>query len=343
MKGRQIALDRWQGQEAAALLVDGRLEDLLVDADLPRLGSIYRATADRPMKGQGGLFLSTPDGPVFLRQVKGIKPGERLLVQVTGHAEPGKAVPVTQRLLFKSRYAIVTPGAPGLNVSRQIRDEAARDALLELAHEAQAEMPLPEGAGLILRSSCFEADPSEVAEDILAMTGLARQVLADSEGAPELLVEGDGPHALAWREWVAPAALDAEPGSFERHGVTEALEALSSPRVPLPGSASMMVEVTSALVAVDVNTGGDTSPAAGLKANIAALRDLPRQLRLRGLGGQIVIDPAPCPKKDRRQLEQVLKAELKRDPVETIFAGWTTLGLIELQRKRDRVALTDIR
>ncbi len=103
MKGRQIILDHLNGREAAALIVDGRLEDLLIDADGPRPGAIYRAVADRPVKGQGGLFLRTPDGTAFLRQVKGIAPGDTMLVQVTGHAEPGKAIPVTQKILFKSR------------------------------------------------------------------------------------------------------------------------------------------------------------------------------------------------------------------------------------------------
>ena len=81
------------------------------------------------------------------------------------------------------------------------------------------------------------------------------------------------------------------------------LDALRAAHVPLGGGASMYVEPTRALVAVDVNTGGDTTPAAGLKANIAAARELPRQLRLRGLGGQITLDLAPMPKKDRRQFE----------------------------------------
>ena len=118
MKGRLIALDHINETEAAALMVDGRLEDLFLDPEGPRPGTIYRAIADRPMKGQGGMFLRTPDGTVFLRQVKGLSPGQPLLVQVTGHAEPGKALPVTTKLLFKSRYAIVTPEAPGLNISR---------------------------------------------------------------------------------------------------------------------------------------------------------------------------------------------------------------------------------
>ncbi|SDY65432.1 ribonuclease E/G [Citreimonas salinaria] len=342
MKGRLIALDHWQGREAAALMVDGRLEDLLIDADRPRPGHIYRAVADRPLKGQGGMFLRTPDGSAFLRGAKGMVPGDRLLVQVTGYAEGDKAIPVTDRLLFKSRYAIVTPGAPGTNVSRRIRDEDARDEILAAAHDALAGAPLPEAAGLILRSSCETASAEDIAEDVAAMAALAAQVLADPGAEPELLVEGDGPHTLAWRDWVEPAEIDGDDGSFARHGVDEALEALLSPRVDLSGGAWMMIEPTSALVAVDINTGADGSPAAGLKANIAAFRDLPRQLRLRGLGGQIVADPAPSPKKERKQLDQVLRAGLKRETTESVLAGWTAMGLVEIQRKRDRLPLTEI-
>ncbi|MEQ5870131.1 ribonuclease E/G [Sagittula sp. NFXS13] len=339
MKGSTIALDTWNGREAAAHVVDGQLEDLLIEDDRPSPGNIYRAIAQRPMKGQGGMFLDTPDGSAFLRQVKGLRPGAPILVQVTGFAEPGKAIPVTQRLLFKSRYAIVTPDAPGLNVSRQIRDDDMRDSLLELVHEALAEVSLPEGAGLILRSSCVHGAEDEITEDIIAMAELARNVLADTTGGAELLVAGEGPHALAWREWTDPAEVDADSGSFARHGVDEMLEDLKSPTVQLGGGASMVIEPTTALVAVDVNTGNDTSPAAGLKANLAAFRDLPRQLRLRGLGGVVIIDPAPMPKKDRRVVEGALKAALKKDKVETIVSGWTNLGMLELQRKRDRVAI----
>ena len=103
-----------------------------------------------------------------------------------------------------------------------------------------------------------------------------------------------------------------------------------------------MIEPTRALVAVDVNTGPDTSPAASLKANIAAARDLPRQLRLRGLGGQVVVDFAPMPKKDRATLDQVLRAAFKGEGAETSLAGWTTLGLYELVRKRDRLPLAEV-
>jgi Rne/Rng family ribonuclease len=122
----------------------------------------------------------------------------------------------------------------------------------------------------------------------------------------------------------------------------EQIDALLSPRVALTGGGHMMIEPTRALVAVDVNTGPDTSPAAALKANIAAARDLPRQLRLRGLGGQVVVDFAPQPKKERAILEQVIRAAFKGDGPDVTLAGWTTLGLYEFTRRRDRLALVEL-
>ncbi|SNX70267.1 Rne/Rng family ribonuclease [Cereibacter ovatus] len=343
MKGRLVALDRVRGREAAALMVDGRLDDLLIDPpdDRPAPEAICRAVVDRQMKGQGGVFVRLPGTTGFLRQASGLAPGQSLLVQVSGAAEPGKAVPVTSRLLFKSRLCIVTPGAPGLNVSRRIRDEALREALTELAAEAMA--GADEDLGVILRSACETDTDEAIADDIRVTRALAETVLADATGGPELLVDAPGAHQLAWRDWSDPAPdeIDADEGAFARHGIDEALDALLVAQVPLAGGAHMMIEPTRALVAVDVNTGADTSPAAALKANVAAARELPRQLRLRGLGGQVVVDFAPMPKRDRATLEQVLRAAFKGEAAETSLAGWTPLGLFELVRKRDRLPLAE--
>ena len=155
MKGRQILLDHLGDRAAAALMVDGQLDDLLIAGTAPAPGTIYRARADRPVKGQGGMFLSPPDGPAFLRQVKGLAPGDTLLVQVTSYAEEGKAFPVTTRVIFKSRYAMVTPGAPGLNISRAIRDEEVRDRLqLDLTVGVAHNRLVSDGSG----SACFSDD-----------------------------------------------------------------------------------------------------------------------------------------------------------------------------------------
>ncbi|MDG1377829.1 MAG: ribonuclease E/G [Yoonia sp.] len=336
MKGRTIVLDHVNGLEAAAYLVDGKLDDLLIDdSDAPRPGAIFRAICDRPIKGQGGMMLRLPDGETaFLRQGKGLSPGQAMLVQVTGYSEDGKAVPVTDRVLFKSRYAIVTPGKPGLNISRQIEDDEARDELLAVATEVHDDT-----FGLIIRSSCEGADPEEIMDDIVAMQDLAHAVLADAEGSePEALTEGDGPHGLAWREWTGAADVVTDNGAFENLGVLDQIDALGGALVVL-GDGTMYVEPTRAMVAVDVNTGGDTSQGAALKANLAACRALPRALRLRGLGGQISVDFVSMSKAHRKQIEQSLRASFRNDPIETSLVGWTPMGLFELQRKRERLPL----
>lgn len=344
MKGSIVVLGEISGCKLAARIVDGRLEDLLVDPssdDAPPLpGTIYRGICDRPVKGQGGMFLRLPDGSGFLRGAGGLRPGQALLVQVTGFAEPGKAVPLTTRLLFKSKYAIVTPDAPGINVSRAIRDEELRVRLLEIATGVLGPETEP---GLILRSAAADASEDDIADDIRAMRDLAVAVLGDGTGAePELLVDGPDAQTLAWRDWPVPDLLSDGPEAIIDHGLAEMIAAVSGPRFFLHGGGHAWIEPTHALVAVDVNTGGDTSPAAGLKSNIALARDLPRQLRCRGLGGQIVIDFAPMPKKDRRQLETVLRAAFRSDPIETTLAGWTQMGNFELQRKRERPPLAHL-
>ena len=118
-------------------------------------------------------------------------------------------------------------------------------------------------------------------------------------------------------------------------GVWEEVAALARPTVAL-GQGSMAVEPTRALVAVDVNTGADLSPAAALKANLAAAAELPRQLRLRGLGGQVTIDFAPLSRAERPRVERALGAALRGDGIDTTIVGWTPLGHLELQRKRAR-------
>lgn len=331
MKGHEISLGQYQGRDVAVLVSDGVLEDLLVDADAPRPGTIYRAKATRPVKGQGGMFFDTPDGSAFLRGAKGIRPGELKILQVTGYSEPGKAIPVTDRVLIKSRYAIATAGAPGINLSRAIRDEERRDELRLLAEPARAMLG---ESGLILRSVAAEAEETALQDDIARVIGGLDLVLSDSGSNLEKLLEGPDVAELAWRDWPPVTPVEGEIAAF----VDEARQIKGT----LPGGGCVYIEPTRACVSVDVNTGPDTSPAAGLKANIAAARDLPRLMRLKGLGGQIVVDFAPLPKRDRRALETALRGAFRADGVETTLLGWTNLGHFELTRKRARAALDEV-
>lgn len=338
MKGRQIVLDALGGRPAAALLSDGRLDDLLTD---PRTalapGAILRGTVDRAVKG--GAFVTLPEGQGYLRGGGNLKPGRSVLVQVSSHPEPGKAAPLTNRLVFKGRTVIITPGAEGMNLSRQIKGEKERARLLSaLDTAASAET----AHGIVVRTAATHADTIEIAQEVDQRLAQADQVLAAMTGAPDVMVPAPNAHDLARREWLAVGDdLVAQAGAFDTLGITDAIEALRRIEAPLPNG-SMTVEPTRALVAVDVNTGADFSPAAGLKANLAAARELPRQLRLRGLGGQIVIDFAPMPKKDRRTLEEALGKAFRADPVDTSLVGWTTLGHYEMQRKRERRPLHEV-
>ncbi len=266
MKGRVVALGDVQGRAVAALIVDGIVEDLLFDGRgaQPRPGAIYRAKVDRPMKGQGGMTVKLDDGRGFLRGAKGLRPGQTILVQVTSIPEPGKAPPVTDRLLFKGRAAIVTPGAPGLNISRRISNDEARVRLHDLATDVLGDKPW----GMIIRSAAVGLDDDEIADELQTLVELANQVLTDQGVESELLVDGLGAHELAWRDWADPKPDAVEIDSFDELGVSDAIDAALEDVVHLTGDAYMFVEPTRALVAVDVNTGGETSPASALKANL---------------------------------------------------------------------------
>lgn len=399
MKGRVLILGQAPGGgTAAALMVDGRLEDFLRDpaGPAPRVGEIHSARVVRVgQKGTAGAFVElSGGGNGFLREARGVRGGERFLVQIASLPEPGKAVPVTRRVLYKTRTLIHTPDAPGVNVSRQIEDKderhrlqrAVEDAVAPYLGDADLDPALEESddpalrrraigarigrmaatGGFILRSAAEGAPEGVIAEAVghLAERRLAAEArLADGATGP---VERAPAMVEALREWTwplpdrlvldrrghatlaeAPPLPDLPPvliEEAERHdgdpfvdlGVADSLDDLASRRVDLPGGGSMAVEATAALVAVDVNTGGDFAPDAGARANVEAARALPRQLRLRGLGGQVVVDFAPMPKKDRKRIEDVLKAALRRDGIETVVHGFTTMGLCELQRKRER-------
>ena len=337
MIGRVIALDYFNGREAAALIEDGKLADFLIDGDAPRQGTIYMAIADRPTKGQGGMFLRTPDGSAFLRPAKNVRQGQPIMVQVNGYPDTGKAIPVTSKVLFKSRYAIIAPGSPGMNISRRIKGDDVRNEFQNIMRRHMEDDEL----GLILRSSCLKANEEEISRDITSMRNLAVKTLDEAIGVKlGKIVQGAGPHELAWRDWDESAHIENSPGSFERHGVFEMMDLMQDPHVILNANANMYVEQTRAMVTVDVNTGDDRAGAAGLRANLAMAKELPRQLRIRGMGGQISIDLAPMSKKDRGVFESLLRKAFMNDATATSLCGWTPLGHFELKRKRDRAPVS---
>jgi len=226
--------------------------------------------------------------------------------------------------------------------------------------------------GTIIRTAARGQSSDRIGRDLelaVAVRLAAEDELADPDARLGAVAMAPLPREYGLREWgdradrvvVGPGDFDTLPlieahrmspfaeriekvkdDPFDHYGIWDEIERLKSLRVDLPSGGGMAVEPTRAMVTVDVKTAGEFSGGAALTANLEAARELPRQLRLRGHGGQVVVDFAPLPKKDRRRIEDALKTSFRLDPVETTLAGWTPLGNFELQRKRERRALAEL-
>jgi ribonuclease G len=163
---------------------------------------------------------------------------------------------------------------------------------------------------------------------------------------------GDRQRALDYLQGVDPAAASrirlhtGETGLFEALGVESEIDRALRPRVWLKSGGHLVIEETEALVSIDVNTGkflgGRDSEQTVLKTNCEAAREIARQLRLRGLGGIIVVDLIDMPRSEHREeVLAVFEDALRRDPAKTRLAGISELGLLQLTRKRSRPGISE--
>ncbi|MEM1163096.1 MAG: ribonuclease E/G, partial [Pseudomonadota bacterium] len=229
MKGRVIALEMaGESRSRAALIIDGRLDDLLIDADpaLPRHGQIFAAIVERSMPNMPAAFARLPGGQTaYVREARKVRTGDRLIVQVTGYPDPGKAYPATTEYLLKSRTAILTPGRPGVNVSRSLRDPELRQHVQDIGSSVLAEHR--HGGGLILRSDSAHAEETEIVASIEGLIEDDEALTANfeaSEGAAALL--NDRADWQAERDWLTDdtdVATEQSLGTspFEHFGVWE--------------------------------------------------------------------------------------------------------------------------
>lgn len=387
MKGRVIAINRTDDLTVGAgLIEDGRVIDLIIDPPAtgqgdapPSIGAVYLGKVSSQTT-KGGTFVEIGGAQTaFLRNAGKHAAGEHVIVQISGYGEPGKAAPATNRVLYKGQIVILTPGAKGVNVSRQIKDPDERTRLTDAVAAAMEHLgadrfaAVIDRSGVIVRTHAAGQAEDRILRDLSNLVRLCTEMdrTASSMDAPGLIGMASPAFTIALTEWCHPmpdriafsdharppgpepsgivSCRDLQdrigyddPSPFDTHGVWDEIERLKSPRVELPSGAWMAVETTRAMVTVDVNTGGEFGGGSAMTANIEAARELPRQLRLRGLGGQIIVDFAPLQKAHRRKIEEVLKAAFRKDPIDTVLAGWTPLGNFELQRKRERRPLREV-
>ena len=237
MKGRVVVLGEISGREAAALMVDGRLEDLLIaptGADRPLPGAIYRAVADRPMKGQGGVMVRLPDGKGFLRNAKGVAPGSTRMVQVTGVAEVGKAAPVSSwedavaqaREINEVAFPDFTD-REWLDFTRGIYRE--EDGVPVLAYDPAIAQPMAEEGGDAVPPDLWPVFDTVTAIPMLVVRGAHSDILAPEcvqamqRRKPDLQVAGipNRGHAPTLTEPASLVAIDAFLGLLDPQGTVD--------------------------------------------------------------------------------------------------------------------------
>jgi ribonuclease G len=332
------------------------------DLDFPRA----ERTDSAPQPAEGGPAEGHPSIDDLL------KPGQEIIVQVAKDPLPGKGARISTHVTLPGRYLVLLPTVRHFGVSRRIDDEAERARLLEVV----AGLPAPSG-GLIVRTVGEGKGTQEFAADLEVLEGLwsdLRQRAARAS-APALLhrdhdlalrvvrdvvtpefsvlwVDGEETYErlVEFLDRVQPALVGRlklyrqdEP-LFERFGIEPQIEAALRPKVWLKSGGYLVINPTEALVAIDVNTGRFVGQVnleqTVLQTNLEAVREIVRQIRLRDLGGILVIDLIDMTEQEHRdQVFARLEEELKKDRAKSKVLSISEFGLVEITRKRSRANL----
>ncbi len=328
-----------------------------------------RADAEAESEGTRRPRRDVPDGPPIQER---LKEGREIVVQVVREGFGAKGARVTSFITLPGRTLVHAPQAPFRGISRRIHDPGERERLRGILEEIQES----EG-GFIVRTAGAGASPSALAADARFLAGTWRSIERRIERAPTPSVLHadldlffrtlrDAPTASLDRIVVDDAAMERSgaeylreidpvlaarltrhegpPSLFDATGVTADIERALRPRVWLPSGGTIVIEPTEALVSIDVNTGKFVGirrmDETVLKTNVEAAEEIARQLRLRDLGGIIVVDFIDMDRPDHRQLVlSTLERALQRDRSRTKIVGLSELGLLQLTRKRTRLGL----
>ncbi len=305
-----------------------------------------------------------------------VKVRQIMLVQVVKEERGNKGAALTTYLSLAGRYCVLMPNtARGGGISRKITNATDRKKLKDIA----SEIKVPEGAGLIIRTAGAKRTKSEIKRDYEYLQRLWEQIreltLKSIAPAPiyeegnlikrsirdlysreidEVLVEGDvgyrtakdfmkmimPSHAKNVKQYQDPLPL------FARYQVESYLGGMFNPTVQLKSGGYIVIGVTEALVAIDVNSGRATKEGSieetALKTNLEAAEEVARQLRLRDLAGLIVIDFIDMDeRKNNNAVEKRLKDKLKTDRARIQVGRISGFGLLEMSRQRLRPGMIE--
>jgi ribonuclease G len=298
--------------------------------------------------------------------------GQRVILQLLKPAGGGKGARGSLKVSLPGRFVVYTPFEEHLAVSRRIDEPVERERLMEMARSFARP-----GEGFILRTAASGRPASDLEADADRLRGLWNGIVSASsrarastrlhreqdllervirdlreEGLEAITIEGSDAFircrdALARH---APSALSllrrhqGREALLDHRGVRTEIEASLLPRMELPSGGNIVISQTEALVAVDVNSArfanGETLEQTALETNLEAAHEIVRQLRLRDLGGIIVIDFIDMEEDSSRQtLMEALAGELERDRSYSRVLGISDFGLVEMTRKRSRPSL----
>jgi ribonuclease E/ribonuclease G len=341
----EIVVSHSPGEWRIAVLAAGRPLEFFVDRGLLSPGDVVLGRVLSVNRRLDAAFVDIGEPNAgFLPRPGAVTEGEAVLVQVGTSARGDKGAALTAAVSFQGRFLAFSPFRPGCNLSRRITDPGQRTRLRQFL-----EPLLAEGEGVVARTAAEAAAEDDLATELDLLRNRWRALRAASTGtkaprrldAPPLLarilagypdiekVRVDDHAGLAKvRQFCPGAVVDAD--CFEEE-VGEDFEQILGPNVPLPDGGRLVIEQTSAVVAIDIDSGGG----APIRANLAAMPEIARQLRLRGLSGHILIDAIPCPdRREQRKVVEALHQAVAADPTPTHVIGVTPLGMIEVTRER---------
>ncbi|GAB4122630.1 MAG: ribonuclease G [Fimbriimonadaceae bacterium] len=303
-----------------------------------------------------------------------IKPGQELMVQVTKGPRGTKGARVTTRISLPGRYVVLMPEHSQVGVSRKLEDRKERERLRRIGEKIT-----PAGFGLIMRTECEGRTAEELLADVQFLQQLWAQTLESAKRlrAPAVVhrdqtllyrtirdVFGDEIDRLVIDDpeeyekvslvagMVVPALrekitlYDQEEPIFDHYGIEKDLDRLLQHKVWLKSGGYLVVDETEALTAIDVNTGKQVGSHSLnetiLSTNMEAAREVCRQLRLRDMGGIIVIDFIDMEEADaQKRLLDYFTKQLARDRARTRVGKISSLGLVEITRKRTGESVTE--